>query len=122
MPVYEAFEGASRYYATAFHELAHWTGNEKRLDRTKGKRFGDREYAYEELVAELTSAFCCAEFGFDNSTMDSSAAYIKSWIKVFEEHEELFLSVASQASKALEYMRGLATVEGEIEDVAALAA
>ncbi len=47
------------YYSTMLHELGHWTGAEARLNRTRGKRFGDRAYAYEELVAELTAAFLC---------------------------------------------------------------
>jgi antirestriction protein ArdC len=74
MPPFETFTGASSYYGVAFHELGHWTGSAKRLDRTFGKRFGDQAYSAEELVAELTSAFLCAEFGFDNDGAD--AAYI----------------------------------------------
>ena len=54
----------------------------QRLNANFGKRFGDRAYAVEELVAELTSAFLCGEFGFDNDGID--AAYIATWIKFFE--------------------------------------
>lgn len=118
MPVFASFKGADEYYCTLFHELAHWTGHPSRLDRTKGKRFGDREYAYEELVAELTSAFIAAEFGFDNSTFANSTSYIANWIKAFEEHENLFMSVASEASKAVAFMRGLAIAE-EVHEQAA---
>jgi antirestriction protein ArdC len=49
----------------AFHELTHWTAHKSRLDRDLKNRFGSRNYAGEELIAELGAAFLCAEFGFD---------------------------------------------------------
>jgi antirestriction protein ArdC len=63
MPPMSAFENVSSYYATIFHELGHLTGHENRLDRNLTTRFGTEAYAAEELVAELTSAFLCAELG-----------------------------------------------------------
>jgi antirestriction protein ArdC len=63
MPPMSAFENVSSYYATVFHELGHLTGHENRLDRKLTTRFGTEAYAAEELVAELTSAFLCAELG-----------------------------------------------------------
>ena len=65
MPAFEAFNGADHFYGTAFHELTHWTGHMSRLDRDLNNRFGSRNYAGEELIAELGAAFLCAEFGFD---------------------------------------------------------
>jgi len=106
LPAFEAFTGADEYYSTAFHELTHWTGAEHRLNRTFGKRFADSTYAAEELVAELGSAFLCAEFGFD-STLDNSASYIDYWSKTLQDNDGLFISAASKASKAVEYMREL---------------
>ena len=79
LPPFETFTNASSYYGVAFHELGHWTGAAKRLDRTFGKKFGDQAYSAEELVAELASAFLCAEFGFDNDGAD--AAYIAHWVR-----------------------------------------
>jgi Zincin-like metallopeptidase len=63
MPTFEAFKDADCFYATSFHELGHWSGHKSRLDRDLTSRFGNRAYAAEELVAELASAFLCAEFG-----------------------------------------------------------
>jgi antirestriction protein ArdC len=123
MPPFETFTNASRYYGVAFHELGHWTGAEKRLNRTFGKRFGDRAYSAEELVAELTSAFLCAEFGFDNDGQD--AAYIAHWIEFLEEHDKAIVAAAAAASRAVEYMRGLAIAAPageELEEELALAA
>ena len=109
LPDFETFESANTYYATAFHELAHWTGADKRLARTFGKRFGDSAYSAEELVAELSSAFLCAEFGFETEGQD--AAYIATWIKFLTDHEGAIVAAASAASKACDYLRELAIAE-----------
>jgi antirestriction protein ArdC len=116
LPAFETFKSASLYYGVAFHELGHWTGAEKRLGRTFGKRFGDRSYAVEELVAELTSAFLCGEFGFDNDGID--ADYIATWIKLLEEHEKVIVAAAAAASRAVEFMReaAIAAPVDELED------
>jgi antirestriction protein ArdC len=118
LPMFETFTGAPEYYSTAFHELTHWTGASHRLNREFGKRFGDHSYAAEELVAELGSAFVCAEFGMDNDTLENSAAYIASWKKRLTENERLFVAAASAASKAVEFMRGLA-IETQEQELAA---
>jgi antirestriction protein ArdC len=116
MPHFETFKSASRYYGTAFHELGHWTGAKARLAREFGKRFGDRAYAVEELVAELTSAFLCGEFGFDNDGVD--ADYIATWIKLLTEHEKVIVAAAAAASRAVEFMReaAIAAPVGELVD------
>lgn len=113
IPDFETFTSASAYYSTVFHELGHWTGAPARLDRQFGKRFGDDAYAAEELVAELTSAFCCAELGIENTGAD--AAYIAHWLKFLTDHSTAILTAASKASKALEYLR----VKAIAEEVAA---
>lgn len=115
MPAFETFKSASLYYGVAFHELGHWTGAEKRLGRTFGKRFGDRSYAVEELVAELTSAFLCGEFGFDNDGVD--ADYIATWIKLLEEHEKVIVAAAAAASRAVEFMREAAIAAPVLEEL-----
>lgn len=109
LPAFESFVSVDAYYGTAFHELAHWTGADHRLNRTKGKRFGDQEYTYEELVAELAAAFLSAEFGFDNDA--EAASYLAGWIKFLTDHETAFVSAASEASKAVAYLRELALAE-----------
>jgi antirestriction protein ArdC len=112
LPPFETFINASAYYGTAFHELGHWSGSAKRLDRAFGKRFGDQAYSAEELVAELASAFLCAEFGFDNDGAD--AAYIAHWIAFLTDHSKAIVTAAAAASRAVEFMRGLA-LEDNIE-------
>ncbi|MEH2525844.1 MULTISPECIES: ArdC family protein [unclassified Bradyrhizobium] len=106
MPTFESFKTAASYYATAFHELGHWTGAESRLDRTFGKRFGDRAYAAEELVAELTAAFLCAEFSIDGELRHSG--YIGNWIALLKDDAKAFMTAASAAQKAADYLRSQA--------------
>jgi len=109
LPAFETFTSAGNYYATAFHELTHWTGAEHRLNRDANKaakKFGDESYSFEELVAELGSAFLCAEFGIANNE-GADAAYIEHWSKFLANHESAIVSAASQASKAAEYLREL---------------
>jgi antirestriction protein ArdC len=78
LPPFEAFKNAAHFYSTAFHELGHWTGHKSRLARDLRHRFGERAYAAEELVAELCSAFLCAEFSIDGDLRH--AGYIQNWI------------------------------------------
>ena len=109
MPTFEAFKTADDYYATMFHEMVHWTGSKKRLDRLSNARFGSSEYALEELVAELGAAFQCAEFGFDGDVRH--AAYIANWIRALKEDKRAFFTAASAAQKAVDFLRGKALEE-----------
>ena len=106
MPAFAGFTSADHFYATAFHELAHWTGHKSRLDRDMRARFGDQAYAAEELVAELSAAFICAEFGFDGDLRH--AGYIANWIKLLKSDKRTFFTAAARAQKAADYLRGLA--------------
>jgi antirestriction protein ArdC len=108
MPAFEAFRGADHFYNVAFHELTHWTGHKARLDRDLKHRFGDRAYAAEELVAELGAAFLSAEFGFDGDVRN--AGYIATWIDLLKSDKRAFFTACGKASKAADYLRGLALV------------
>ena len=106
VPHFRDFDSADTFYSTTFHELGHWTGHTKRLAREFGKRFGDRAYAAEELVAELTSAFLCAEFDFNGKLQH--ADYIGDWIKLFKSDSRAFFTACSKAQAAADFLRGLA--------------
>lgn len=95
------------YYSTLLHELTHWSGSPTRLNRTKGKRFGDQNYAAEELVAELGAAFMCAELDIMPTIKGDHASYIDHWLKVLKDDKQLIFTAASGASKAVDYMQGL---------------
>jgi len=120
MPPFAAFDSADAYYSTLFHELGHWTGGPARLNRTFGKRFADRAYAVEELVAELSSAFVCAEFGIDMA--DAPVAYIANWLSAIKADDKILVAAASAASKAVEFMRNVVSAEDEDADELAIAA
>jgi antirestriction protein ArdC len=109
IPAFQAFKGADHFYNVAFHELTHWTGHKARLDRDLKNRFGSRDYAAEELVAELGAAFLCAEFGFDGDVRN--AGYIATWIDLLKSDKRAFFTACSKASKAADYLRGLALAE-----------
>jgi antirestriction protein ArdC len=111
MPLFGSFKSGDNFYATAFHELAHWTGASHRCAREFGKRFGDNRYAAEELVAELTAAFLCAEFGLDGDLRH--AGYLASWIKLLKDDNRAFFTACSKAQAAADYLRGKALADPE---------
>ena len=101
------YEKAEEYYCTLFHELAHSTGHESRLNRegiTGNHFFGDTVYSREELVAEMTAAFLCGHTGIENATIHNSAAYLQSWIKALRGDKRLAITAAAQAQKAADYI------------------
>ena len=113
MPDPESFIGTDTctategYYSTLLHELTHWSGAEKRLNRVKGKKFGDANYANEELVAELGAAFLCAEFDITTADKADHANYIAHWLKVLKDNKQCVFTAASEASKAVDYLTAL---------------
>lgn len=101
------YECAEKYYSTFFHELAHSTGHESRLNRegiTGDHFFGDAVYSREELVAEMAAAFLCGHAGIVNATIHNSAAYLQSWIKALRGDKRLAITAAAQAQKAADYI------------------
>ena len=106
LPPPASFSGPDQYSATALHELTHWTGHKSRLDRlSKLARFGDEEYAREELCAELGAAFLCAEFGIINPEL-RHAGYIDSWLRVLRRDKRAVIQAASLAQKAADFITG----------------
>lgn len=100
-PTSSATEG---YYATAFHELIHWTGHHLRLSRDLGGRFRSESYAMEELIAELGSAYLCMEYGVTNVPRPDHAAYIADWLKVLKSDTRAILAASTHAHQATEFL------------------
>ncbi len=118
LPPPAAFSDAGGYYATALHELAHWTGHPSRCNRPLGRRFGLEAYAFEELVAEMASAFLCAHCRLDGQLQHAS--YLDSWLAALRGDKRLIFTVASQAQKASDFITGYVAPESEAaEQVAA---
>ena len=107
MPRREAFRDGSQYWATLAHETAHASRHETRLNRDFGQtRFGDAGYALEELVAELASAFIGAHIGLPADHLEDHAAYIDGWLKALGDNPSSFLTAASKAQAAADWVIG----------------
>jgi antirestriction protein ArdC len=110
LPDIRQFETPEDYYSTLFHELSHSTGHQKRLNRatvTNPNHFGSKEYALEELIAEISAAYICASIGIDaNPIMENSAAYIQNWLKVLREDKMFIFKATAGAQKSADYILG----------------
>nr|WP_316169056.1 MULTISPECIES: zincin-like metallopeptidase domain-containing protein [unclassified Bradyrhizobium] len=107
MPCIDFFRDAESYYAVRAHETVHWTRHESRLNRDfERKRFGDEGYAMEELVAELGSAFLCADLALTPEVLEDHASYIASWIKVLKNDKRAIFAAASHAQRAADFLHG----------------
>ena len=133
LPLSERIENAGRFmtvtgaaihkeshYATALHEITHWTMHKDRLERDfSAKRFGDSGYAREEMVAELGAAFLCADLGITPEIRDGHAAYLGNWLTVLKEDKRANFSAAAHAQRAAVYLNGLQPQQQQEEESAA---
>lgn len=103
---YKFGKQSAEFYSTAFHEAAHSTGHETRLNRlTSNAHFGNEEYSREELVAEISSASILATLGIEtDSSLTNSAAYIQAWSEALRNDKRLFIIASAQADKAVNYI------------------
>ena len=113
MPLVAQFDNADSYYGVLAHELGHWTGHASRLNR---KDMESRKgYAFEELVAELSSCFTVAAIG-GKPDFANSASYIASWLKALENDKKFIFDAATAAQKASDYLLNAAGYKKEIAD------
>lgn len=125
MPNIKAFKNEAFYYSTYFHEITHSTGHSKRLNRGNDTRVRDgserdkKEYAFEELVAELGAVFMCSEAGILFHTKENSAKYLKGWndalVNELENDNRFFLKASAQSQKAVNYILGRNTDTEEVK-------
>lgn len=116
MPEMKQFSSPQKFHSVLLHEMTHATGHQKRLAREgiiSGKaKFGNKVYAFEELVAEMGCAFLCSHLGF--ADVPQNAAYIDGWIKVLKEDKRAIFKASGKAREACQYMLdslNVATVE-----------
>ncbi|MDP8997662.1 MAG: zincin-like metallopeptidase domain-containing protein [Pseudomonadota bacterium] len=102
IPNQTAYSDQINYYRTAFHELGHWTGHRTRLDRNLTTKFGTVDYAREELIAEMATAFVCASLGIVPTVRH--ADYLGQWLQVLKEDARAIVRAASLASKACDFI------------------
>lgn len=105
LPKINQFNSSEEYYCALFHELIHSTGHESRLNRKIKNKFGESEYSFEELVAELGSSFLCHEAGISNkSLLTNQSAYIKGWLEVLSNNPTYIIQASSKSMKAAQYI------------------
>jgi len=104
IPTFQTFKSASEYYSTLYHELVHSTGHPTRLNRTLSKDYNSESYSKEELIAELGSAYLCAETKIDNNVIENQSAYIQNWLTTLKDDPTLLLQASSKAEKSIKYI------------------
>ena len=106
LPPKDQFKSPDKYYATALHELGHWTGHESRLDRGLNNPFGSEAYAKEELRAEIASMLLGDDLGIGHDPSQHTA-YISSWIKVLENDPVEIFRAAADAEKIVSHINSI---------------
>ena len=106
LPGMNLFDSVEFYYSALFHELIHWTGHQSRLNREMLSNYfvSQEERAKEELVAEIGASYLCAHCGIENFVLDNSTSYISSWSKALKDNKKIFVTLANQAQKAVEFI------------------
>lgn len=112
LPDKQAFFSSYEYNATALHELAHSTGAEKRLNRSLINGFGDDKYAFEELVAEMTSCMTASVLKPSEESLDhyitqhaeNHYRYVKSWAQQIKDDPKCLESALDLAATATDYI------------------
>lgn len=102
LPPFEAFKSETGYLATFAHECGHSTGHESRLDRDFSGRFGNNAYAFEELIAEITSTLVNCKLGVTQSETipENHVKYIKGWLEIMRGDSKAIINAAQAAQKA----------------------
>ena len=109
LPPRELFISAEEQIATTYHEVSHATGHPKRLNRksfTEAAPFGSPTYSFEEMIAEMSAAYLCAEAGISPAVLENQAAYIAGWLKKLRDDRKLLVHAAAQAQRAADYVLG----------------
>lgn len=117
IPEMKQFDSEQGFYSVLLHEMTHATGHISRLNRegvASGKsKFGNKIYAFEELIAEMGGAFLCAHLGFNQ--VPQNAAYIESWLKILKADKRAIIKASGFARKACEYMLETLDVQKQYE-------
>jgi antirestriction protein ArdC len=116
LPPRKLFVSAEEHFATLAHETSHAVGHPKRLNRksiSEAAPFGSPTYSFEELVAEFSAAYLCAEAGVSPAVLENQAAYIQGWLAKIHSDKRMVVIAAAEAQKAADYI--LNAVSGRCE-------
>ena len=107
LPKREFFISTSKYYSTLFHEVIHWTGNEKRLNRNLKGHADKESYSFEELIAEMGAMLCSLQFGIFEEFINS-VRYLKGWASANSLDRETAIRKAfTESKKAKKFLENL---------------
>lgn len=99
MPHKHRFNPPGTYYESILHELSHWSEPRLGFDRK------DRDYAFFELVAEISSCYLATELGVPQGEgLENHAAYLKSWLKAMKDDASFIFKASTQASKVSDFL------------------
>ena len=107
MPTIDAFTSSEEYYGALFHELAHSTGHESRMNRDLDGKMDKTSYSKEELIAEFTASYLRAMTGIATPVADAnSASYIDGWSELIKKDYRIIMNSASKAMRVADYILG----------------
>lgn len=113
MPPFAQFKSAEKYVSVLCHELSHWSGARGRLNRDLAGRFGDASYAMEEMCAQISASFLCADLQIRSEPSAADAAYVQSWLRILRDDRRAIFTAASKAQEAANYLKQLAALAQE---------
>lgn len=104
MPHIDKFTNTATYFATFVHELTHSTAHSNRLGRDiyGNRKTREESIAFEELVAEIGSAYLCTILNVEDDLQHLE--YINSWIQMFEEKPMVIIEASKMAQQAADYI------------------
>ena len=104
MPMQSQFKDPESYAATLLHEMVHWTSHKDRCNRNIKNKYGTKDYAFEELIAELGSAMLCGSLNISTRPREEHAKYLNSWIAKLSENPKAIFSASAKAQKAVNFI------------------
>jgi len=112
LPPSRLFVSPEEEACTTLHEISHASGHPKRLNRpsiTEAAPFGSPTYSFEEIVAEMSAAYLCAEAGISPAVIQNEAAYIQGWLAQLRSDRHMVVRAAAHAQRAADYILGRTT-------------
>lgn len=110
LPYPDVFDSDYAYISTLLHEAGHSTGHASRLNRPMATILDEKEYAKEELRAEIASAFTAQALQLPyneealSAETDNHKAYIQSWIEILEKDPNELFTAIKDANKIADYL------------------
>ena len=113
MPERNQFVSCAAYYSVVMHELAHATGHETRLNRKIKNNFGTEDYAFEELIAEISSTMIMSWCGIETADNldENHISYLASWLKKLKDDPRCIVKAANFSGIVVNYLLGMDDTE-----------